>query len=151
LAIEILQNTNLFDLKVDAYAQGCNTKGKMGAGIAKQFHDRFPEMYADHVKFIMRQLDTDALLGSLHAWKGPEFAIFNLFTQIQLGADARLHACYDSFTDMFHYMKGWNLDSVALPAIGCGIGGLTWPNVSIALQEAYDAVGYNCEVKVAFL
>jgi O-acetyl-ADP-ribose deacetylase (regulator of RNase III) len=34
--------------KAQAFAQGCNCQGSMGAGIAKGFRERYPKMYAEY-------------------------------------------------------------------------------------------------------
>jgi len=45
----ISQSTdNLFDLKVDALAHGCNTQGIMNAGISREFRERYPKMYKEY-------------------------------------------------------------------------------------------------------
>src|SRR5262245_5324107 len=66
---------------VEAFAHGCNCKGSMGAGIAKEFRARYPEMYEEYrrrCKATPREFN----LGDAFLWKEEEQPwVFNLATQ----------------------------------------------------------------------
>ena len=42
--------------KVEAFAQGCNCQGSMGAGIAKGFRERYPKMSQEYRSRCNRQI-----------------------------------------------------------------------------------------------
>src|SRR3954469_2974343 len=74
---------DLFDNAHDAqaFAQGCNCQGSMGAGIAKTFRARYPEMHDEYrrrCKAQPRQFN----LGDCWLWKADSQPwVFNLGTQ----------------------------------------------------------------------
>src|SRR2546423_7504633 len=67
--------------QVQAFAHGCNCQGSMGAGIAKTFRARYPEMYEEYrrrCKAAPRQFN----LGDCWLWKADDQPwVFNLATQ----------------------------------------------------------------------
>lgn len=151
MGLTILENTNLWDVPADAYAQGCNMKGKMGAGIAIQFKTRYPAMYKQHVQFC-EDLPKPLVPGGLHYWHDSELPdVYNLFTQVYTGRDARLNACEFAFNMMFNHAQLNNIMTIAMPAIGCGIGGLRWKDVKFVLQQCITKSDFPGEVIVAFM
>lgn len=146
MTFEIVKG-DLFDpqLGFNALAQGVNTKGVMGAGIAVPFRERWPEMYADYQKLCADF--TDILPGMLHVYPAPEqttynaqsgirtvvlpaTVIYNLFSQDWPGP----HGSYEWLASATLAMR---LDAerrkevwrVGLPWIGCGIAKLERHNV----------------------
>lgn len=73
-----------------AFAHGCNFQGSMGAGIAKEFKARYPEMfeaYRQRCKADPRKLN----LGDALLWKEAEQPwVFNLGTQEAYGTLGRV-------------------------------------------------------------
>jgi O-acetyl-ADP-ribose deacetylase (regulator of RNase III) len=151
MGLTILENTNLWDVPADAYAQGCNMKGKMGAGIAIQFKTRYPAMYKEHV-LVCDGLPVPLTPGGLHYWKDPILPdVYNLFTQVYTGKDGRLEACESAFNVMFNHAKQHGINTIAMPAIGCGLAGLRWKDVKFVLQQCITKSDFPGEVIVAFM
>lgn len=126
---------DLFSSDADAFAHGCNCKGTMGAGIAVQFRRRYPEMFQEYQRrcraglFCLRNIYTyEALDGKV---------IYNLATQIYPGADATIEAVGSCLRSMVAQPTKMNQDinSIALPRIGCGLGGLNWLDVKTVIEE----------------
>lgn len=116
-------------------AHGCNTVGVMGAGVARVVRDTWPEVYY--------QYETACARGTFDAGSAqrckttPEDrVVYNLGTQRNPGASATHWLVFLSFANMFESMKTWKHDRVAVPRIGCGIGGLTWHKVEFAINSA---------------
>jgi O-acetyl-ADP-ribose deacetylase (regulator of RNase III) len=150
MSFEIIKGGDLFDPahKFNALAQGVNTKGLMGAGIAVPFRTKFPEMYREYIEWCVKY---EAVLpGLLHAYypKGadpqPETpAVYNLFSQKQPGKDGSYELLERATFLMLQeaedahgvYGEDWediledNRFRVGLPWIGCGIAGLERHNV----------------------
>lgn len=150
----ILQNTDLFSLNTQAYAQGCNTKGVMGSGIAAAFKKYSPQMYDHYHQFCLAQDDRD-LIGTIHSYKLPSGRwLFNLFTQIEYGRTPGYeYAHYDwvlaSCIHMLRFATDSNISTIGMPAIGCGLGGLRWPVVKLLIEAAIQAAEYQGAVMVA--
>lgn len=110
-------------------AHGCNTVGAFGAGVAGQIARRLPDVARMYKEAAPHQLGAAQLTYDGGRW------VFNLMTQRLPGANARLSAITTAFTNMAE--KIHRRDDlpriVAIPRIGCGIGGLTWQEVEPAI------------------
>ena len=147
----ISENTNLWSIDADAYAQGCNMKGKMGHGIAVQFKQRYPQMYKEYVKHC-DELTAPLTPGGFFFWPAEHnvAAVYNLFTQVYPGKDGRLEACRDAFNGMLNHAVQHSIATIAMPAIGCGLAGLRWKDVKFILNECIEKSGFPGDVIVAF-
>ncbi len=135
---------NLLEAGERVIAHGCNTRGVMGAGIAGQIAKRWPEvllanrlMYRDHFPPGAIQpvrLNPDRL-GTT-----PEYVV-NLATQIDPGPCARLHLVRLAFSNLAEWCACAGVHRVAIPQIGCGIGGLSWGEVEPTIEDAiFDVI-----------
>ena len=135
MSIEVRQG-DLFASGASGLAHGCNCRGVMGAGIAKSFRDRWPEMYAEYRE---RCQTGRFILGEVFAyetgnWPTNGIVIFNLATQLDPGPHANLYAIEQSVTTMLALARERVVEEVALPRIGAGIGGLDWAEVQRTLE-----------------
>ena len=117
----IIVKGNLFDGKDEAIAHGCNTIGVMGAGIAKQFRLRYPEMFrVYHTTCVEKMFQPgDAIKTFCLAEKR---VIYCLATQNQLGAFAKLEWIEKSLRKVLS--ESSPPKTLGIPMIGAGIGGL---------------------------
>lgn len=134
----VLQEGDLFASGLPALAHGCNCQGVMGAGIAVQFRERWPRMYAEYRR---RCSVGEFRLGDVMMWRDIGWAmpfspvtIFNLATQDRPGPDARLDALTVSVARMLLLAGRNGITAVGMPMIGCGIGGLEWEHVNYTLE-----------------
>lgn len=124
---------DMFKIQVDARVNTVNCKGVMGAGVALAFKTRYPEMYKDYKKachvgkvrpgnmYIWRNLLGDWVINfpTKRDWREP-----SRYDDILAGLD-----------DLHRYLQEVGPISVALPALGCGHGGLDWSVVSAMIKE----------------
>lgn len=127
---------NVFDSGVPALAHGCNIRGVMGAGIAVQFKQRWPEMYTQYRR---RCRAGRFRLGEVMIWADPSSGttIYNMATQQNPGADATTKAIEVSIQTVIKdvMMTQYGDAVVAMPRIGCGLGGLQWVDVECVLAK----------------
>lgn len=153
--VELHPDTNLFTLEVDAYAQGCNTLGLMGAGIAKQFRDLYPEMADAYKEVCKRSGYSKELCGSFFLWEKSTPIIYNLFTQFQPGRHPEneyqhcLEIIQQCFYEMFNSAVKLDLKTIGIPCIGAGIYRLKWDDVLEQIIQAYDNSNWTGTVHVA--
>lgn len=132
----------IFDSGADALCHGCNIKGKMGAGIATQFKERYPDMFVDYVRRCRRN---EFQLGTGYMFRNPEKPhIINLATQDTersgLGyIDSAFEWLAGSYQDL-------GIESVAMPKIGVGLGGLQWQQVDELIRKHFQASDLMVEV-----
>ena len=123
---------DLFTSTADAIGHGVNCKGVMGAGIAKQFRARYPDMYQEY-----RRICAEGLLlpGEIHTYTSPGVRVINIASQEHPGPNANLYWLTTGVASALLYCKMQGLTTLALPRIGCGIGGLAWDDVYLALDN----------------
>ena len=138
---------NLFDSDADYIGHGVNCRGIMGAGIAKEFRRRYPDMYVDYVA----DCSYSGFLrpGGFSIYvpeSGPR--VVNLATQDAPGAHAQYEWVWGA-TSKFaaSVSRSGRSVRVALPTIGCGIGGLEWPKVETILR-AVEIIYENVEFEI---
>ena len=124
---------DLFESGADIIAHGCNTKGVMGAGVAAIVRQKWPHVnqiyqeYCNQGSFRGGECLIISTKPGINASEVP--AVANLATQIQPGADARIGLIAESLIRLREQMIALNLKTLAMPRIGCGIGGLVWLDV----------------------
>lgn len=139
----IYETGSLFDTDCVAIAQGCNARGVMGAGIAKAFKDKWPDMYEEY-RDLCNETGLDG--GEMHVWEDEDITIFNLITQDYPGRNAKIsYVRYSAYAAAVHAMES-GIDYIAIPRIGCGIGGLEWPDVEENLLFIEAITGVEFEV-----
>ena len=132
---DIFTNRN----NAEALAHGCNCKGAMGAGIAKGFRERYPEMYEVYRRRCKAE-PRDFNLGDSFLWKDNDKPdVFNLGTQEHYW---RCRASYDAIEKALEKMKNQanqeGIKSVAMPRIGAGYGGLSWKKVRLIVERIFN-------------
>ncbi|MFA6572188.1 MAG: macro domain-containing protein [Bacteroidota bacterium] len=123
-------------------AHGCNCFVTMGAGIAAQIKDVFPEAYAaDQLtnKGDLRKLGTLSM-GESKTSSGNKLLIVNLYTQYMWGKTTELETQDDRYAAIRQSLKLLNKivtpdDNIGLPKIGAGLAGGNWGVISKIIYE----------------
>lgn len=133
------KGTNIFSVDANVLVCPVNTKGVMGAGLAKQFAAIYPgqsRQYinacnADRIKpgdcFFSEHESYEhelAFIATKDHWKYP--------SQLEW-----VEAGVQSLAQQNDTRYSW----IAMPAIGCGLGGLPW----ISVQEVLERVLSKCD------
>lgn len=139
--IEIAKG-NLLEAPVEALVNTVNTKGIMGKGIALQFKQAYPAMFrayeaackAGEVQLgRMNVFDLGALAG------GPQW-ILNFPTKGHWRSNSRLADIEAGLVDLIDKIRKLGIQSIAVPPLGCGNGGLDWNIVRPAIERAFEAL-----------
>jgi O-acetyl-ADP-ribose deacetylase (regulator of RNase III) len=124
--------THAQQLTVPAFAHGVNTSGVMGAGVAKTVRSHWPALYDTYRNMCSLDLLTP---GNYMAWRTPRGGwVYNLATQDAPGPRARLGWVVQAVENMCAHAQSVGVQEIVSVRIGCGIGGLSWTEVSTALQ-----------------
>lgn len=135
-----------FPQGIDIIAHSCNCRNTMGAGIAKQIRERYPEVY---------RADTDAnengtnTLGNISVYSDNNKHIINMYTQENYGSNGRF-VSYDALSTALHNVKHYAQQLLrnttpertsillGLPYyISCGLAGGDWDTVQSIVKDVF--------------
>jgi len=126
---------SIFDAPVQALVNAVNTEGIMGAGLAKEFRERFPEAYEDYRRACERH---ELVPGTLHDYWLPDGRrIINFPTKTLWRSPSRLAYITAGLPVLADFVRMNAIPSIAIPALGCGLGGLSWHVVKPRIEDAF--------------
>ncbi|MCJ2184414.1 macro domain-containing protein [Novosphingobium sp. 1949] len=135
---------DMFEASADIRVNTVNCVGVMGAGVAKAFKQRYPEMFKDYQSACK---DGQVRPGQMYVWKSLEGDwIINFPTKRHWRNPSRYEDIEAGLDDLRAYLEGIGPVTVALPALGCGNGGLDWGRVSNLIRDKLD--GLNAHILV---
>jgi len=109
-----------------------NCVGVMGAGLALEFRKRFPECYKDYQDCCQKGRLSP---GRLHVYRLCDGrTIVNLPTKRHWREKSRLGDVHAGLRTLRWFVEKEKPFSIALPALGCGLGGLSWEDVKEAIS-----------------
>lgn len=130
---------NLLTADVEALINTVNTVGVMGKGIALQFKRAYPANYKAYRSACERG---DVRRGQIFmfdtAIKGPRRYVINFPTKQHWKNASRLEDIRTGLDDLVRLINEHSITSVAIPALGCGNGGLDWAQVRPLIEMAVE-------------
>lgn len=118
--------TSLMTSPAQTVVNTVNTVGVMGKGVAAAFKERHPDMYIEYKK----QCDEGLLQpGGLWLWKGPEQWVLNFATKKHWRNPSKLAYIEHGLIQFRESYEKMGIREIAFPRLGCGNGGLNWPDV----------------------
>lgn len=133
---------DLLESNALALVNTVNTVGVMGKGIALRFKQMFPHNYSVYRSACMRgEVNPGKMLvvrdNSLITG---EHIIINFPTKVHW----RQPSCYEYISegliDLINVIKEYNINSIAIPPLGCGNGGLDWVVVKRMISDALSSL-----------
>lgn len=121
---------NLFESDCDALVNTVNTVGVMGAGIALQFKNLFPENYILYKNACKDGIVvTGKMFTTVANFKGRKILIVNFPTKEHWRNPSKLNYIEEGLISLANGLRMSGINSIAIPALGCNNGGLIWLNV----------------------
>jgi O-acetyl-ADP-ribose deacetylase (regulator of RNase III) len=121
--------------KFDIVVHGCNCFHTMGAGIARQIKNKFPQAYGADLETPYGSKDKLGKFSHCIVPKGNGFIIINAYTQYSFGTDSPA-VDYDAVRSCFKEIKKeYTGMKIGYPKIGCGLAGGDWNIVSKIIDE----------------
>jgi O-acetyl-ADP-ribose deacetylase (regulator of RNase III) len=129
--IKLISNGNIFESKCEAWVNPVNCIGVMGAGLALAFKRKFPQMFKEYKQVCKKK---KLIPGLVHVWQGknPKY-IINFPTKDDLSPSKLIYISTGLIT-LVKEVKDRDIKSIAIPALGSGLGGLNWKNVKYYLD-----------------
>lgn len=140
---------NIFDSRAQATTCPVNLVGAMGKGLALAFRQKYPTLPGVYLD----------LLGNNMLLMGRPFSVgLNGVPQDIILFPTKQHWRNPSELDWIEngikYMisrletHAWKYESIAVPALGCGEGGLKWEDVKPLMDLYFDTVECRFEVYI---
>ena len=128
---------DLFESQARTLVNAVNCVGAMGKGIAEQFKRRFPAMFDDYKRRCKRK---DVRLGEPYLYRDSSgIQIVNFPTKGHWRSQSRIADVEHGLDYLVEHATEWNIASLALPALGCGNGGLEWSQVGPLIYRNLSA------------
>lgn len=136
-AVIVEAKGDLLASDVDALVNTVNCVGVMGKGIALQFKRRFPANFDAYAAACKRG---EVELGRMfvvptNAVQGPKW-IINFPTKGHWRAKSTMADVRAGLDDLKRVIRELDIESIALPPLGAGNGGLAWPQVETVIHES---------------
>lgn len=129
---------DLLASRAEVLVNTVNTVGVMGAGIAKQFRDRYPAMFEEYRK---RCASGQVQVGRMDTHIVRDHAgirlVMNFPTKQHWKNPSELEWVEMGLRDLTSMVRLMHIKSVAIPPLGCGLGGLHWEDVRPLIEHAF--------------
>lgn len=128
---------NLLEADVDALVNTVNTVGIMGKGIALMFKEAFPDNYRAYAEACKnQQVHTGQMfVTERNDLMGPRW-IINFPTKQHWRTKTKLEWIDSGLQDLRKVIADKGIQSIAIPPLGSGNGGLDWKTVKPRIEEA---------------
>lgn len=136
---------NLLQAKAEALVNTVNTVGVMGKGIALMFKERFAENYRLYAAACKGQqvVTGKMFVTDVQELEGPRW-IVNFPTKQHWRSPSQLAWVIEGLHDLRDFIVRNGVRSIAIPPLGAGNGGLSWPLV----REQIEAILGDLDAEV---
>lgn len=126
---------DIFLAPAEAFVNPVNCHGVMGKGLALEFKRRFPDIIAPYAAACRSGSLRPGKVQIVKTRAGIHVA--NFPTKDDWRQPSRIEWIRSGLEDLYRQLQTNGLHTVALPALGCGLGGLPWPMVRAAIESAF--------------
>lgn len=128
---------DIFSSPAQVLTNTVNCVGLMGKGVALEFKMRYPKMFNDY-KIKCDQGDVKA--GQPYLWEDDSVQVLNFPTKRHWKDGSLLQDIEDGLKYLTENYEQMGLQSLAMPALGCGLGGLEWSEVQPLIVKHLGAI-----------
>lgn len=133
-----LSEGNLLKSDAEALVNTVNTVGVMGKGIALQFKKAFPENFEEYARACEAGEVRPGLMFVTRVRSlGPTKYIINFPTKRHWKGKSRMEDIKLGLADLVETVRRLRIQSIAIPPLGCGLGGLLWADVHTLIRDAF--------------
>lgn len=150
MAIVFEPDVNIFNSECDVLVNPTNCHGIRitDSGLARQFGDRYKK-YAEAYTY---ECNNRLMIpGGIYAWKNglgevrPKY-IVSFATMYNGGANSNITFIKKGVKLLNEWIAKTDVGSIAIPQLGCGIGGLDWEDVGKILFAGLRDVSDCCDI-----
>lgn len=138
--IELTQG-NILKADAEALVNTVNCVGFMGKGIALQFKKAYPENFEAYRKACAAgEVQPGRMfIFNLDSMINPKWVV-NFPTKRDWRAKSRYEDIESGLKALLEEMRRRNIRSIAVPPLGCGLGGLDWKKVRPMIEGAFASL-----------
>ncbi len=138
MTIEITNGDLLQQTDVDAIVNTVNCVGVMGKGIALQFKKKWPANFKAYSEACKRN---EVRVGKMHVYDAGALAtpkyVINFPTKDHWRGKSKISFISEGLQDLTKIIDEYRIQSIAIPPLGCGNGGLDWDTVKKLIESAF--------------
>jgi O-acetyl-ADP-ribose deacetylase (regulator of RNase III) len=131
------EHGNLLEAPADALVNTVNTVGIMGKGLALQFKQAYPGNFRAYESACHRG---EVRLGKMFTYETGQldkpWFVINFPTKGHWRSKSKLTDIKAGLASLRDVIRDRRIDSIAIPPLGCGNGGLDWSDVRPLIVEA---------------
>jgi len=120
---------------------GCNAQGGMGSGIAKVIRANYSEAYTEYRNHFQKH---GLKLGEVIFADCGDKIVANGITQQYYGRSGECFVSYEAINNVMEethdYALKHEIENVAMPLIGAGLGGGSWKKISSIIEDKFTTV-----------
>lgn len=143
--ITIVSNGDIFKSKCKAIVNPVNTKGAMGKGLALAFKNKYPAHFANYQRACK---SGEMTIGKVLAYQEKDnHIIVCLATKEDWRDNSKIEYISAGLDSLVNKIEALDIKSIAIPKLGCGLGGLDWNKVRPLIVEKMSSLdGISVEI-----
>lgn len=134
-----LTRGNLLEADVEIVVNTVNTEGIMGKGVALQFRKAYPDNYEAYRRACKEGAVQPGrmFIFDCHSLANPRY-IINFPTKRHWRDKSRIEDIESGLVALVGDVRRLGVRSIAVPPLGCGLGGLPWLDVQQRMRGAFE-------------
>ena len=138
---------DITDSSAECIVSAANTVGVMGKGVAKSIKEKFPWCYSPYKQACDKKFISTGNIFAIKMEVHPQIiypTIIHLTTKDHWKGSSKLEWVISGCNELKQFLDEKQIKSVAIPRLGCGLGGLSWDLVKPKMEEIFSDI--DCEV-----
>lgn len=136
---------DIFESSAKALVNTVNCEGFMGKGLAYQFKKRYPNMFNNYKQCCDRG---ELTVGQVHWYNEDNKIIINFPTKNKWRGKSKIEYVDTGLDALAKVIIENNIDSIAIPPLGSGNGGLNWIEVKKLIEEKLKALSSHINIEI---
>lgn len=142
--IEYVWNGDLFSSRSQTLTIPVNLVGVMGKGLAKECKERYPDVFRVYRELCRQGVLAKAGLATVPIEKGKQILLFP--TKRHWRDPSPLALIEEGLTCLTQHHELMDIQSLAVPKLGCGAGGLRFDEVRPLLVKHLETLPFDVQL-----